>query len=246
MIVVPAIDLRDGLCVRLLQGNFDRETIYRDDPVALAREYRHAGFDHLHLVDLDGARAGSPRNESTIRTIVDEGGTRVQVGGGIRTHAGVERWLSSGATRCVVGSVAVKDPDTVAAWIEEFGAERIVLALDVRCPAGGEPVPAIDGWRKSAAFTLWECLDRYADCGLRHVLCTDVGRDGTLGGPNLALYREFRERHPALALQASGGIRDGADLRALNALGCAAAITGRALLEGAIEPAEAVACRRGA
>lgn len=245
MIVIPAIDLREGRCVRLLQGDFARETVWRDDPLELAREYRRAGFDRLHVVDLDGAREGLQRNEAIVRALVDEAGAVIQLGGGIRTHAGVERWLAAGVTRCVVGSLAVDDPDVVAGWLEEFGPERIVVALDVRCPENGDPVPATHGWQRASTVTLWQCLDRYLASGLVHVLCTDVGRDGTLGGPNLALYGEFRRRYPGLALQASGGVRDHADLEALEALGCAAAITGRALLEGTIDLRE-VACRRGA
>lgn len=242
MNVIPAIDLRGGLCVRLYRGDFARETVWRKDGLALAHEYRLAGFDQLHVVDLDGAREGSFGNEETIRAIVDGGETTVQVGGGIRTHAAVERWLAAGVSRCVVGSLAVSDPDAVAGWLEEFGADRIVVALDVRCAKDAEPEPAIEGWRRSSGLTLWQCLERFHGSGLRHVLCTDVGRDGTLVGPNLALYGAFREGHPELLLQASGGIRDRRDLAALEALGCAAAITGRALLEGTLDMREA-ACR---
>ncbi|HLT90766.1 MAG TPA: 1-(5-phosphoribosyl)-5-[(5-phosphoribosylamino)methylideneamino]imidazole-4-carboxamide isomerase [Woeseiaceae bacterium] len=245
MIVIPAIDLRDGRCVRLLQGDFARETVWHDDPATLARDYRQAGFDHLHVVDLDGARDGRQRHEALVRAMVDEGGAVVQLGGGLRSQAAVERWLAAGVARCVVGSMAVEDPDAVAGWIEEFGPERIVVALDVRCAEGRDPVPAIRGWQSDAPVTLWECIDRYLASGLLHVLCTDVGRDGTLAGPNLDLYRELRRRYPALALQASGGVRDERDLAALEALGCAAAITGRALLEGTLDAREA-ACRRGA
>lgn len=245
MIVIPAIDVRDGRCVRLLQGDFARETVWSDDPVELARTYRQAGFSHLHIVDLDGAREGRPANEAVVRAMVDEGGLCVQLGGGLRSHAAVERWLAAGVARCVVGSVAVEDPDLVAGWIEEFGPERIVVALDVRCPPEGDPVPAIHGWQSSSPLTLWQCLERYAASGLVHVLCTDVGCDGTLAGPNFDLYREFVRRYPGLALQASGGVRNQADLDALEALGCAAAITGRALLEGTLVAREA-ACRRGA
>jgi len=245
VIVIPAIDLRDGRCVRLLQGDFARETVWRADPVLLAREYRQAGFAHLHVVDLDGARDGRPANEALVRAMVDEAGATVQLGGGLRRHAAVERWLAAGVARCVVGSVAVEDPDLVAGWIEEFGPERIVVALDVRCPYAGDPVPAVRGWQSAAASTLWECIERLLPSGLRHVLCTDIERDGTLAGPSLALYRELRQRYPALELQASGGVRNEADIAALEDLGCAAAITGRALLEGTLDMREA-ACRRGA
>jgi phosphoribosylformimino-5-aminoimidazole carboxamide ribotide isomerase len=245
VIVIPAIDLRDGRCVRLLRGDFAQETVWSDDPLELARAYRRAGFRHLHVVDLDGARDGQQRNEAIVRSLVDEGGATVQLGGGLRSHAAVERWLAAGVARCVVGSLAVEDPDQVAGWMEEFGPQRIVVALDVRCPAHGEPIPATQGWQRAAPLTLWDCIERLLPGGLEHVLCTDVGRDGTLGGPNLELYRELRRRYPALALQASGGVRDAQDLAGLEALGCAAAITGRALLEGTLDAGEA-ACRHGA
>ena len=243
MIVIPAIDLRDGRCVRLFQGDFARETVYPDDPVVLAREYREAGFDHLHVVDLDGAHDGFQRNQDTVLRITEAAGMTVQLGGGLRSRDTVERWLRSGIARCVVGSLAVTEPATVAGWLAEFGAERIVLAFDVRCEEGREPMPAIRGWREPAGVTLWSCIDRYVERGHGHVLCTDVGRDGTLTGPNLDLYRQIRERYPALALQASGGVRNGDDLAALDALGCAAAITGRALLEGTTAARGASACR---
>lgn len=245
MIVIPAIDLRDGLCVRLFQGDFERQTVYRDDPVELAREYRASGFDHLHVVDLDGAREGRQRNQAIVAAIAEASGMTVQVGGGIRDREALDCWLEAGVQRCVLGTIAAREIERVAGWIGEIGGERIVLALDVR---GGEAAPTVatEGWSASAALTLWQCLDAYAGCGLKHVLCTDVGLDGTLRGPNLALYREFRERYPELALQASGGVRDRRDLDALSAIGCAAAITGRAVLEGNIRSSEVATCRRGA
>lgn len=236
MKLIPAIDLKDGRCVRLYQGEFDRETRYGDDPLALVRGYREAGFGELHVVDLDGARYGQQRHAELVAEIAATG-LRVQLGGGIRDARTVERWLRAGVERCVVGSVAVTDPAEAARWLQRFGAAHVVLAFDVRI-ADGEPVPAIHGWTESAATTLWTCVERFSDSGLRHLLCTDVGRDGALNGPNLALYREILARHPHLALQASGGIRHAEDLAALRAIGCPAAISGRALLDGRITAKE--------
>lgn len=237
MNVIPAIDLRDGRCVRLLQGEFEQETDYGDDPVAIARRYAAAGFDRLHVVDLDGARSGIQRHREAVAALIDATGLSVQLGGGIRTRETLARWLEAGVDRCIVGSLAVTDAVTVEDWIAAFGVERIVLAFDVRT-GGHAPVPAIHGWTRDADVTLWQCLDRYRDAGLRHVLCTDVGRDGALRGPNEDLYGEIRSRYPELELQASGGVRDVRDLAALRALGCAAAVTGRAMLDGRISNRE--------
>lgn len=237
MNIIPAIDLKDGRCVRLLQGEFTRETDYGDDPVAIARRYAAAGCDRLHVVDLDGARSGVQRHRDAVAALIGATGLSVQLGGGIRSRETLGRWLDAGVARCIIGSLAVTRTDTVADWLAEFGAEHVVLAFDVR--TGGEaPVPALHGWTEDADATLWQCLDRYRDAGLRHVLCTDVGRDGALSGPNDGLYKEILARYPDLELQASGGVRDIGDLAALRAVGCAAAVTGRAMLDGRISGKE--------
>jgi phosphoribosylformimino-5-aminoimidazole carboxamide ribotide isomerase len=232
MIVIPAIDLKDGSYVRLQQGDFNRQTHYGDDPVGLARRYREIGFNCLHVVDLDGAQSGEQKHRGIVSDMVQKSGLSVQLGGGIRSRESVGQWLDSGVARCVVGSVAVTDPQEVADWLTAFGAERIVLALDVQTDGVRPPLLATHGWVRTSDLTLWECLDGYRRVGLRHVLCTDIGHDGTLSGPNVELYRDLRCRYPEIELQASGGVRDLADLEELSALGCAAAITGRALLDG--------------
>ena len=243
MHVIPAIDLRDGRCVRLLQGNFDNETEYSKYPAAVAQQFSQLGSRYLHVVDLDGARQGSQPNAETVRVIAAEATLRVQLGGGIRDRTRVARWLDAGVDRCVIGSAAVETPDRVRAWISEFGADRIVLALDVRVDDDGTPRVATHGWEQTSNRSLWECLDDYPTA--RHILCTDVSRDGALAGPNVELYAEVVRRHPDKALQASGGVRDIADLDALRGTGCAAAITGRALLDGTITQAEVQAFLRG-
>jgi phosphoribosylformimino-5-aminoimidazole carboxamide ribotide isomerase len=232
--VIPAIDLRAGRCVRLFQGDFGRETVYSTDPASVALGYRQAGFRQLHIVDLDGARDGEQRHQDLVTRIVDGAELAVQLGGGIRSRETLERWLAAGVSRCVIGSVAIADPVVAIEWLEDFGADRVVLALDLRMDGQGTPMLAIDGWTKPARVALWECLDRYSARGARHVLCTDIRRDGALSGPNLPLYAEIRRRYPDLALQASGGVRHTDDLRALRDAGCAAAIAGRALLDGSI------------
>jgi phosphoribosylformimino-5-aminoimidazole carboxamide ribotide isomerase len=234
MIVIPAIDLKDGSYVRLQQGDFNRQTLYGDDPVELACRYRAIGFGHLHVVDLDGALSGQQKHRLVISEMVEKSQLALQLGGGIRSREAVTQWLDSGVARCVVGSLAVTEPKTVAGWLTGFGADRIVLALDVYTDAVKPPRLATHGWTRTSELTLWQCIEGYRRFGLRHVLCTDIGQDGTLSGPNSALYRELMRRYPFIEVQASGGVRHRGDLDELSALGCSAAVTGRALLDGQI------------
>jgi phosphoribosylformimino-5-aminoimidazole carboxamide ribotide isomerase len=246
MTVIPAIDLRGGRCVRLRQGDFAQETVYGDDPLALAHGYADSGFTRLHVVDLDGARSGEQRHQAIVSRIVEATGLMVQLGGGIRHRDALAAWLDAGVARCVVGSMAASDPDTVADWFGAYGTDSLVLALDVRTGDGHEPLLSIHGWTRDAGVTLWQALERFRPLGLRHVLCTDVARDGTMNGPNVELYEALATRCPELEVQASGGVRGVADLADLRAAGCAAAITGRALLDAAVTPAEVMSFLRGA
>ena len=245
MELIPAIDLRDGGCVRLLKGDFAQETRYAADPVELAQQYRELGARWLHVVDLDGAKRGEPANLPLIRRMHEASGIRVQLGGGIRTRASLEL-ATDVAARVVLGSLAVSDPDLVASWIHELGPDRLTLALDVRIDAAGTPLIATHGWARASTLTLAAAIDRYAQAGLRHVLCTDIERDGALTGPNVALYAECVERWPGIEFQASGGVRDLADLQALTAAGVAATVSGKALLEGRLKPEEIRPFLRGA
>jgi phosphoribosylformimino-5-aminoimidazole carboxamide ribotide isomerase len=238
MRLIPAIDLRGGRCVRLYQGRFDAETVFADDPVTVLDSYVAMGARLVHVVDLDGARAGSQGNARAIASLAADGRAQLQVGGGVRDPATVSRLLGAGVARVVVGSAAVTAPDEVARWLRDFGHEAIVLAFDVRLDDMGIPRLATHGWEHQTVLSLWEAAERYLQHGLRHVLCTDVARDGALTGPNLALYQEAVHRLPGVAWQASGGVRDAGDLRALEATGVAAAVSGRALLEGRIPPGE--------
>jgi len=243
--LIPAIDLRDGRCVRLLKGDFEQETRYAADPVELAVQYRELGARWLHVVDLDGAKRGEPVNLALIERMRAAAGVDVQMGGGIRSRVSLERALTV-ATRVVIGSLAVTDPEQVAAWLEELGAERVTLALDVRLDADGTPLIATHGWTRASTLTLATAIDHFALVGLRHVLCTDIDRDGALTGPNAALYRDCVARWPAIAFQASGGVRDVRDLEALAAAGVTAAVSGKALLEGRLSSEEIRPFLRGA
>ena len=240
-IVYPAIDVREGRVVRLRQGDYADETRYGDDPLAFAKRYADAGATWLHLVDLDAAKAGGYTLQSLLRDIAGTG-LQVQTGGGVRTREDVAALLDVGASRVVVGSLAVRDPASVLAWIGEFGSERITVALDTRRDADGVWRLPVHGWTETAAETLDDLLRRYADGGLKHLLCTDIDRDGMLSGPNVELYRGVCAAHPGLQLQASGGVRDVADVIAARAAGCAGAVLGKALLEGRLSLPEALAC----
>jgi phosphoribosylformimino-5-aminoimidazole carboxamide ribotide isomerase len=245
MELIPAIDLRDGRCVRLLQGDFARETRYSVDPVALAEQYRELGARSLHVVDLDGAKEGVPVNLALIRRMRAAAGVDVQLGGGIRARASLEDALEV-AGRAVVGSLAVSDPELVASWLREFGPDRLTLALDVRLASDGMPMIATHGWTRASTLRLGAAIDRFAAVGLKHVLCTDIERDGALSGPNVELYRDCVSRWPSIEFQASGGVRHVGDLTALAATGVAATVSGKALLEGRLKPEEIRPFLRGA
>jgi len=240
-VVYPAIDVRGGGVVRLRQGDFARETRYGEDPFALALRYADSGARWLHLVDLDAAREGGYTLLPLLRAMGNDGRLVVQTGGGVRYADDVQTLLDAGAQRVVVGSLAVREPEQVLGWINRFGDERITIALDTRHDGHDWRLP-VRGWTQSSDAELFALLDRYTEGGARHLLCTDIARDGMLGGPNVDLYKSLCRRYPTLAVQASGGIRSAADLVALRAAGCAGAITGKALLDGALTLAQALAC----
>jgi phosphoribosylformimino-5-aminoimidazole carboxamide ribotide isomerase len=231
MRLIPAIDLKGGRCVRLLHGNFDAETRYQVQPLELLSKYRDFGADWLHVVDLDGARDGVLGNLRVIEQLAQRGALRLQIGGGLRSAEALSQMLDRGAARVVVGSAAVSQPEQVQQWLEHFGSDRVVLAFDVRVDAQGTPRVATHGWQRQSELSLWSAVERFAAGTLKHVLCTDVARDGALNGPNVGLYETAVERHPEIEWQASGGIRDAADLHALAAAGASVAISGKALPE---------------
>jgi len=238
--IIPAIDLRGGRVVRLAQGDFERETRFNFDAVVLARDYEAEGARWLHLVDLDASREGGYTLQDVVRQLKAQTSLRLQTGGGIRDGEGVAALLELGVDRVVLGTVAAKEPTRVAGWLERFGADRIVIALDARESDGTWRVQ-YQGWTH-AGLPLEELLRFYERAGARHVLCTDVGRDGMLSGFNLDLYRRIAEVAPGLVLQASGGVRDLKDIAGARSAGAGGAILGRALLEGRIGLAEALSC----
>lgn len=238
----PAIDVRDGRVVRLQQGDYARETRYPDDPFAVAMRYADAGARWLHLVDLDAARAGGYTLAPLLRRIADDGRLQVQTGGGVRDEAAVATMLAQGASRVVIGSLAVRDPVQVEAWLQRYGAARITIALDTRQDDAGVWQLPIHGWTERAELDLDACLRRYRDAGAQHLLCTDIARDGMMRGPNIELYRMIEARDEGFRLQASGGVRDVADIVAARDAGCAGAVLGRSLLEGGMRIEDALTC----
>lgn len=238
----PAIDVREGRVVRLQQGDYARETRYPDDPLAVAMRYADAGARWLHLVDLDAARAGGYTLAPLLRSIADDGRLQVQTGGGVRDESAVAAMLEQGASRVVIGSLAVREPARVEAWLQRYGAARITIALDTRQDEAGVWQLPIHGWTESAELDLDACLRRYRDAGAQHLLCTDIARDGMMRGPNLELYRMIVARDEGFQLQASGGVRDVADIVAARDAGCSGAVLGRSLLEGGMTIEDALAC----
>lgn len=240
--VFPAIDVREGRVVRLFQGDYARETRYGEDPYALAVAYAGAGADWLHLVDLDAARAGGYTLGPLLGQLRAHGGLRVQTGGGVRNEDDLAALFEMGATRVVVGSLAVRSPDLVANWLQRFGAERITVALDTRQDENGEWTLPVHGWTESSPHTLDVLVGHYVEAGLVHLLCTDIARDGMLSGPNIELYRHVRMLAPGLQIQASGGVRDLDDVRSAREVGCSGVVLGKSLLEGRFKLEEALSC----
>ncbi|MGI9200823.1 MAG: 1-(5-phosphoribosyl)-5-[(5-phosphoribosylamino)methylideneamino]imidazole-4-carboxamide isomerase [Woeseiaceae bacterium] len=238
MKIIPAIDLKDGKCVRLWQGDFHKTTEYSSDPTEVANQFADLAATDLHLVDLDGARIGQQLNKDIVLAIAKESRVEIQLGGGIRDAETVAGWLAAGVRRCVIGSLAITEPDTVKAWLTRFGGDQIVLALDIKLDEQQEPIVTTHGWTRNSSSSLFECIDDFMSAGLQHVLCTDVSRDGAMAGPNFELYEAILGAYPDLALQASGGVRHIGDLEQLRRIGVPAAISGRALLDGKISAEE--------
>ena len=240
--IIPALDLIDGTVVRLHQGDYGQQRDYGSDPLPRLQAYQAQGAEVLHLVDLTGAKDPAKRQIPLLKTLVAGVSVPVQVGGGVRSEADVEALLNAGVARVVIGSTAVKSPEVVQQWFTRFGAEQLVLALDVRIDDAGNKQVAVSGWQENSGVTLEALVEQFLPVGLKHVLCTDISRDGTLAGSNVDLYKEVCARFPQVAFQASGGIGGLADISALTGSGVSGVIVGRALLEGKFTLTEAIQC----
>ncbi len=229
MEIIPAIDLIDGKCVRLTEGDYSQKSIYNDDPLAVARQFEEAGLKRLHLVDLDGAKAGVVQNWKVLESIAAGTSLIIDFGGGVKTIEDVERVLGSGAAYVTVGSIAVKNEQELLKWFEKIGAEKFLLGADVK----GLNI-AIHGWTETTTIDIFSFLEKYIAYGVTQVFCTDVSKDGKLEGPSVELYKSIIDRIPELYFIASGGVTTIEDLDSLNAIGCKAAIIGKAIYEGRI------------
>lgn len=240
--IIPAIDLINGRCVRLYKGDFNQRTDYAEDPIDVAKRFAAEGAERMHIVDLDGAKHGKSAQPDLIMKIATESGLKVQTGGGLRDLSQIQRLLSGGIDRVVVGSLSVTNPQMVKFWLNEVTPSKIVVALDVNLDEDGVPYPATRGWTEASKKSLWEVLDDYSGSGLHTVLITDIGRDGVLGGSNVDLYKEVQSNYPTLDVITSGGVGSIEDVKALKNLKPHGIIIGKALYENKFTVADAVAC----
>ncbi len=240
--IIPAIDLIDGCVVRLHQGNYGARRDYGEDPLVRLQRYQASGAQLLHIVDLTGAKDPKARQIPLLRELLGSLSIPVQTGGGIRSADDVRSLLDAGAARVVVGSAAVKRTDEVAGWMKTFGADKLVLALDVRINKAGNAEVAVSGWQENSGVLMDDLIRAFEPSGLRYVLTTDISKDGTLAGPNTALYSKLAQTFPNIDFQASGGIGSLDDIRAVSHTGAAGVIVGRALLEGKFTLEEAIEC----
>jgi len=224
--IIPAIDIIGGKCVRLTQGDYARQKTYNEDPLAVARMFEDSGLSHLHLVDLDGAKAGHVVNARVLETIAQHTSLTIDFGGGLRTAEDIATALSAGAAQVNIGSAAVKQRELFLGWMKEFGPQRIILSADVR----GENV-AVSGWQEGSAINVFDLIGDYRQHGLQYVVCTDIGRDGLLQGSSIALYEKLMARFPDLRLIASGGVTEITELHRLRDIGMDGAIVGKAIYE---------------
>jgi phosphoribosylformimino-5-aminoimidazole carboxamide ribotide isomerase len=229
MEIIPAIDIIDGKCVRLTQGDYAQKKIYNEDPLEVAKEFEDAGLRRLHLVDLDGAREGTVRNWKVLERIAGKTSLDIDFGGGIKKTDDLEIVFHSGARLATIGSMAVKHPEVMRDWMEQYGAEKFLLGADVK----GEKI-AVGGWLETTDLNIFDFIGGYVKTGIQQVFCTDVSKDGLLGGPSLDLYREILRQFPDLHFIASGGVSSMKDLEQLKEIGCTGAIVGKAIYEGRI------------
>ncbi len=229
MQIIPAIDVIEGKCVRLTEGNYAEKIIYNEDPLEVAKTFEGIGLMRLHLVDLDGAKAGKVINWKVLEKIANNTSLKIDFGGGIKTEATLKTVLDTGATYATIGSLAVKSRETFEEWIARFGADIFMLGADVF-----EEKIAIGGWLEKTNIDVYEFMQSYIDKGVKQMFCTDIQKDGKLQGPSIELYKKIIGKFNTLQLIASGGVSSLADLVELSAIGCSGAIVGKAIYENKI------------
>ena len=229
MEIIPAIDIIDGKCVRLTQGDYAQKKIYNEHPLEVAKEFEGAGLQRLHLVDLDGAKAGQVKNWKVLETIAAKTGLTIDFGGGIKQQEDVNIVFNSGAALATVGSIAVKNEAELVKWFITFGADKFLLGADVK-----DEKITIGGWLETTDIWIYDFIEKYIGYGIQQIFCTDVSKDGKLEGPAVELYKNIVQKFPALHFIASGGVSSIDDLHALRDAGCGGAIVGKAIYEGRV------------
>jgi len=229
MLIIPAIDLIDGKCVRLTQGDYTQKKIYNEHPLEVAKAFESAGITHLHLVDLDGARAQHIVNYNVLERLATQTNLKIDFGGGLKSDKDIYIAFESGAQQITGGTVAVKNPEVFIGWIEKYSGEKIILGADVK-----EQKIAVQGWEETSELDLFEFVEAYQQKGVQSVICTDIAKDGMLAGASADLYKELIDRFPKLKIIASGGVSNLADLEQLVDIGCYGAIVGKAIYENRI------------
>ena len=236
--LIPAIDIIAGKCVRLTKGDYDQKTEY-GEPLEMAREFERIGFKRLHMVDLDGAKSKHIVNSKVLTQVTSETSLEVDFGGGIKTHTDIEAAFDAGAQMVTVGSIAVTQPNLFTWWLQKYGPDRMILGADVR---NGKI--SINGWKEDSEEDLLPFLKKYVAAGVKNVLCTEISKDGTLGGPAFELYADVMKKYPDLHLIASGGVSCIEDIKALEAIGVPAVVFGKAIYEGKINLRELIKLNR--
>lgn len=233
MEIIPAIDLIDGKCVRLTQGDYDKKTIYNENPLEVAKEFEDLGVKRLHLVDLDGAKKGEVVNLKVLETIASRTKLTIDFGGGIKTDTSIASVFNAGADLATIGSLAVKQPELLFGWVKKYGAEKIMLGADVNA----EKI-AISGWLETTDINVYDFLKINYYKGITNIFCTDISKDGLLQGPSIELYKKIMATIPELKLIASGGVSNMNDVFELDEIGCGGVIIGKAIYEGRITTEE--------
>ncbi|MEP6749270.1 MAG: 1-(5-phosphoribosyl)-5-[(5-phosphoribosylamino)methylideneamino]imidazole-4-carboxamide isomerase [Bacteroidota bacterium] len=229
MQIIPAIDIIDGKCVRLTQGDYDQKKIYNEHPLEIAKQFEDAGLKRLHLVDLDGAKAGAVKNWKVLEGIAGKTSLVIDFGGGIKKESDVKIVFDCGAAYATIGSLAVKDETTFVHWLTSYGADKFLLGADVK-----DEKIAVGGWLETTNIWVYDFIEKYVAHGMKQIFCTDVSKDGKLEGPSTSLYKNIISEFPALHFIASGGVSSMKDLEDLQAIGCTGAIVGKAIYEGRI------------
>ncbi len=227
--IIPSIDLVDGKCVRLTQGNFEEKKIYDSDPVAVAKRFAEAGIERLHLVDLDGAKAGKVINHKILEQIATETKLKVDFGGGVKSDEDIQKVFDCGAKQVSAGTIAVQNPKLVLSWIQKYGKDKIILGADVL-----NGIVRINGWVNPSEIKLFDFITNYQWHGIRYVLCTDIEKDGMMKGSSVELYKSIIKQFPEMRVIASGGVSSIEEIKQLNKIGCYGVVIGKAIYENLI------------